>query len=55
MHHDVGEQPLVRPAGDDRHQQQVTRRGDGKEFGDALDERQNDDLHDEHGAFLDCR
>ena len=40
---------LVGPAGEGGHQQGVAGGGNGKEFGDALDERQHDDLEDEHG------
>jgi hypothetical protein len=48
VHHDVGQQPLVRPAGQRRNQQQMARGGDRQEFGDALDESQYDDLEYEH-------
>ena len=49
-HHDVGQEALVRPAGERRHQQQVAGGGDRQEFGDALDQGQDDDLEDDIGC-----
>ena len=48
MHHDVGDQPLIGPAGEDRHENQMARGGYRQKLGDALDYREDDDLFDGH-------
>ena len=46
----VDSEALIRPAGDTRHQNQVTRRTDGQEFRDALHKGENDDMQQRHSA-----
>ncbi len=41
---DIQGQPLIRPAEELRHQDEVAGGGDGQEFGDALHHRQNQDV-----------
>jgi hypothetical protein len=42
MDRDVDHQPLIRPSGDDRHQDQVAGGTDRQELGDSLDKGEND-------------
>jgi hypothetical protein len=48
MRHDVDEQALVLPAGQHRHQDEMARRGDRQELGDALHQGKHDDLFRRH-------
>jgi hypothetical protein len=53
MDRGVERQPLVRPAEELRHQDQVPRARDRQELGDPLDDRENDDLNGFH-AVVSC-
>jgi len=55
MHRDIDKQALVRPVGEPRHQDQVRRGTDRQELGDALDQRQDDDLDQRHRRGLPSR
>ena len=49
MDRHVHHQPLVLPAGDERHQHEVAGGAHRQELGDALNERENDDMKERHG------